>query len=69
MTEFESPLTPEEIHAVLFEAWEQITALRGRCEFLISTDTAFALGLALGTIGQAKALVGRDIDQARKSAQ
>lgn len=69
MTESNSPLNAEQIHAVLYEAWERIAALRGRCEFLISTDSAFAIGLALGSIGQATALVGRDIDQARKSAQ
>ena len=30
-----------------------------------STDTVFALGEAMGTIGKVKALVGRDIDQGR----
>ena len=29
----------------------------------VSTDTAFAIGEALGTLGKAKGLVGRDIDQ------
>lgn len=65
MTEPEIALTPEQIHEILFTAYASVAELRGRCE-LVSSDTGFAIGMVLGTIGQAKALVGRDIDQARK---
>lgn len=66
MTESDTPLTPEQIHELLFAAFVEISTIRGRAD-RVSPDTALAIGYALGTIGKAKALVGRDIDQARKS--
>jgi hypothetical protein len=65
-TETGDQLPPEQIHAVLFDAFKQLETLRGRCD-LISSDSAFAIGCALGGIDKAKALVGRDIDQNRST--
>jgi hypothetical protein len=56
-----------DIHALLQHAFEQIASLRGECDD-VSTDTAFAIGEALGTISKAKGLVGRDIDDAAARA-
>lgn len=54
-------MTPRAIHAVLAETLEKLVGLHGNCD-KVSPDTAFAIGLAAGTIMKAKALVGRDID-------
>ena len=55
-------MTLKEIHKVLRQAFDAVAALRGQCDE-VSADTAFAIGEALGTLGKAKGLVGRDIDQ------
>jgi predicted RNA methylase len=60
-----APLSPEAIHAVLLDAHNRVAALRGNVE-TVSTDSAFAIGAALGELSKAKALVGRDIDGARR---
>jgi hypothetical protein len=54
-------MTRREIHAVLQRAFDAIAELHGRLDE-VSSDTGFAIGKALGTIGQAKALVSRDIE-------
>ena len=46
----------------LQRAFEDLATYRGALPDGISTDTAFAIGEALGVIAKAKALVGRDID-------
>jgi hypothetical protein len=55
-------MTLKEIHEVLQQAYGAVAALHGQCD-PVSADTAFAIGEALGTLGKAKGLVGRDIDQ------
>jgi hypothetical protein len=55
-------MTLKEIHEVLQQAYVAVAALHGQCDG-VSLDTAFAIGEALGTLGKAKGLVGRDIDQ------
>jgi hypothetical protein len=54
-------MTLKEIHEVLLQAYVAVAALHGQMDG-VSTDTAFAIGEALGTLGKAKGLVGRDID-------
>ena len=55
-------------HAVLTLAYNAMKALYGHIEG-VSPDAAFAMGEALGMLGKAKALVGRDIDQLRTSKE
>jgi hypothetical protein len=55
-------LTPQEVHAVLQQAYESVLCLYGRIGNELGNDTAFAIGEATGIIAKAKALVGRDID-------
>lgn len=59
-------MTREQVHETLEIAFETLAELRGQLEGDLRTDTAFALGEALGTVFKAKALVGRDIDDARE---
>jgi hypothetical protein len=58
-------MTLQEVHGVLREALDRLARLHGELDS-VSTDTAFAIGEALGMISRAKALVGRDIDDARQ---
>lgn len=58
-------MTLTEVHAVLQQAFHDVLSLHGELDSDVSPDTAFAIGNALGVIEKAKALVGRDIDQAR----
>jgi hypothetical protein len=58
-------MTLEELHAILQTSFDAIIAVHGHAPDGMSTDAALAVGYALGTIGRAKALVGRDIDAAR----
>jgi len=53
--------SPEAIHAILQDAYERLTVLRGSTD-QVSTDSAFAIGECVGQLAKAKALVGRDID-------
>ena len=53
----------QEAFANLQEAFAKVASLHGRLD-RVSADTAFSIGEALGTLGRAKALVGRDIDVA-----
>jgi hypothetical protein len=62
-----TPLSPEAIHAVLFDVYERLTSLRGNVE-TVSTDSAYAIGECTGLVAKAKALVGRDIDNDRRRA-
>jgi hypothetical protein len=55
-------MTLKEIHEVLRQAFDAVAALHGQID-RVSSDTAFAIGASLGTLGKAKELVGRDIDQ------
>ncbi len=52
-----------EVHAKLRAMYEQIAVIVPMLDSA-STDTAFAIGETAGVIAKAKALVGRDIDQA-----
>jgi hypothetical protein len=56
-------MTLIEIHGVLTKAFGDIAALLGHVDD-VSPDPAVAIGEALGLLGKAKALVGRDIDTA-----
>jgi|HubBroStandDraft_2_1064218.scaffolds.fasta_scaffold266708_2 hypothetical protein len=50
-------------HAVLHAQYEEMCALVFHgCPEGLSTDTAAALGFAVGSLSKAKALLGRDID-------
>jgi hypothetical protein len=55
-----------EIHAVLQKASDGLKMLHGQLGNDVRPDSAFAIGQALGTIDKAKALIGRDIDDAAK---
>lgn len=57
-------MTLEEVHAVLQHAFVSVESLRGALPD-VPSDTAFAIGEALGHIMKAKALVGRDVDDSR----
>jgi hypothetical protein len=52
-----------ELHTILQTAFDALAAVQDDMPDGVSLDTVFALGNALGSISQAKALVGRDIDQ------
>ena len=56
---------PLETHRILTEAYKLVAQLYPVKE-PISSDTAFAIGEALGVLSKAKALVGRDIDDIRR---
>jgi hypothetical protein len=53
----------ETLHADLLAAYRIIEEYRGDLPAGTSVDTAFSVGEAMATLGKAKALVGRDIDQ------
>ena len=57
-------LTPRQVHAVLAQAYDTVLGLYGRIGTDLGPDTAMSIGEALGVIAKAKALVGRDIDDA-----
>lgn len=57
-------MTHREIHAVLQKALDDLLTLYGQVDGL-SPDTCLAIGYAMGTLSKAKALVGRDIDDAK----
>lgn len=57
----------EAAHAVLNKAFDTILTCRPALSG-VSPDTAFAIGEALGAISKARALLGRDIDQAALQA-
>jgi hypothetical protein len=50
-------------HATLVKAYELVISMRVVVSGL-SPDTAFAIGEAAGALSKARALLGRDIDQA-----
>lgn len=55
------------LHATLQKAYELVLTLRvPDWPEGIGSDTAFAIGEAAGILSKAKALVGRDIDDARR---
>lgn len=59
-------MSPKEIHAELQRAFELLAALYGNLD-AIAPETAFTIGRAARTIGEAKSLVLRDYyDQHRK---
>jgi hypothetical protein len=62
-------MTLTEIHAVLREALEAVLSLHGQLPDETAPDTAFAIGEAGGLLSRAKALVGRDIDDAKDDPQ
>jgi hypothetical protein len=54
----------KELHSTLQGQFEEIERLHEYGAMpIMSADTAYALGYALGCISKAEALVGRDIDQ------
>lgn len=59
-------LTPVEVHTALQVVFEALFGLMYRLGDGFSSDTAAAIGYATGTISNAKALVGRDIDNAKQ---
>lgn len=60
----EGEMTLRELHAILQTAFDAVAVVHGNVPDGASSDTALAVGYALGSISKAKALVGRDIDQA-----
>jgi hypothetical protein len=58
-------LNAESVHETLKIAFEELVRVSGNFEGL-KMDTVFALGEALGILSKAKALVGRDVDDARE---
>lgn len=58
-------MTLRELHALLQSAFDALAEVRGNVPHGVREDTAMAVGYALGTISKAKALVGRDIDDAK----
>ena len=57
-------MTLRELHTILQAAFDAIATSMGNVPDGASPDTALAVGYALGSVSKAKALVGRDIDQA-----
>ena len=55
-----------QVHRVLQRAYEDVCGLYGCITRDIGPDTAFAIGEATGILAKAKALVGRDIDDAAR---
>ncbi len=55
-----------QVHRVLQRAYEDVCGLYGDITRDIGSDTAFAIGEATGILAKAKALVGRDIDDAAR---
>jgi len=62
-------MTLRELHAILWKAFDEIDRVRSGMPDGMSTDTAHAVGLAQGTVAKAKALVGRDIDDAKATGE
>jgi hypothetical protein len=63
MSDSLTPLSLEAIHAILQDAVDRVAVIRGRAD-CVSGDSALAIGLGIGHLGTAKALVGRDIEKA-----
>lgn len=61
-------MTLHELHAILQRAFDDLLRVRGNMPDA-GVDTALAVGYALGTIGHAKALVGRDIDGTKATGE
>ena len=61
-------LTPEEVHIILQKAYNLVAELYGNVP-LLSMDTALSIGETIGIVGRAKALLARDIDNARTAAK
>jgi hypothetical protein len=57
----------EAAHSVLVKAFDTLLTCRPMMHG-VSPDTAFAIGEALGALSKARALLGRDIDQAALAA-
>jgi hypothetical protein len=63
-------MTAQDIHAKLliaFEAMLSVSASINESQPPLKMDTVFALGETLGVIMKAKALIGRDIDDAKEA--
>lgn len=58
-------MTLHELHAILQSAFDVLAGVLDNVPDGTSSDTALAVGYTLGTISRAKALVGRDIDDAK----
>jgi hypothetical protein len=58
-------MTLHELHALLQAAFDNLETVRGNVPEAAGRDTLFAVAEACVAIGKAKALVGRDIDDAR----
>jgi diacylglycerol kinase family enzyme len=57
-------MTLHELHAILQAAFDSMATVHGNVPNGTGNDTAIAVGYALGSLSKAKALVGRDIDDA-----
>jgi hypothetical protein len=61
-------MTPVELHGILRGVFHAMITLRHELPADLKPDTAFAIGEATATIGRAKALVARDIDDAESTS-
>lgn len=59
-------MTLQELHTILETSFKALADVASGVPDGIGSDTAFAVGDALGTLSKAKALVGRDIEAATK---
>jgi hypothetical protein len=62
-------MTSRELHAALQQVADALAAMRGNWPPEMRPDTAHAIGYATGAVSKAKALVGRDIDDARAAGE
>jgi hypothetical protein len=62
-------MTLHELHARLQAAFDSLETVRGNVPGRAGRDTLIAVAEARVTIGKAKALVGRDIDDARAAGE
>jgi hypothetical protein len=60
------PKTLVEIHRLLSTASESLSSLYGHLPENLSSDSVFALGLAMGDIDAAKTLIARDMESVRE---
>ena len=62
------PTALEQAHAILLQAFNSVALVRSLLD-RSRADTSFGCGEALGALSKAKALVGRDIDDALARAR
>jgi hypothetical protein len=62
-------MTLRELHAILERAFKELAEVHGQVPEGTGVDSALAVGYTLGCLSKAKALVGRDIDDAKATAE